>query len=68
MVDSRGANAWLLPGGMHEVSWGDVRGCIPSKAKLHGITPGATIVWDMMRYADTVNERAVLHPDWNVLF
>ena len=46
---SGGGHAWLLPGG--------VRGC--SGGGMCGCSWGRGHVWDMMRYGDTVNERAV---------
>ena len=56
-----GGHAWLLQGGMHGcsqgacvVSWG---ACVVAPGGVHGCSGGH--VWDMMRYADTVNERAV---------
>ena len=43
-----GGHAWLLRGGVH--------GC--SQGGMHGCSRGGH-AWDMMRYGDTINERAV---------
>ena len=55
MCGCSGGHAWLLLGGVHGCSGGGVHGCSRGCAWL---LPGGH-AWDMTRYRDTVNERAV---------
>ena len=57
---SLGGHAWLLPGGMHGCSGGHAW-LLPGHAWLLWGVCGCSggHAWDMMRYGDTVNERAV---------
>ena len=61
---SWGGHAWLLLGGMSGCSWGGMCSC--SWGGVHGccwgvcvVAPGGGHAWDMMRYRETINERAV---------
>ena len=53
---SQGGHVWLLPGGVHGCSQGGMHGC--SQGGMHGCSQGVH-AWDMTRYGDTINERAV---------
>ena len=51
---SPGGHAWFL-GSMHGCSWG---ACMVAPGGACMVAPGGR-VWDMMRYGDMINERAV---------
>ena len=53
-VVALGGNAWLLPGGHAWLLWGV---CMVAPGGVHGCLGGHA--WDMTRYGDMVNERAV---------
>ena len=48
---------WLLPGGMHGCSGGGA--CMVAPGGVCVVAPGGGHAWDMTRYGDAVNERAV---------
>ena len=54
---SGGWHAWLLLGCVHGCTWGGVRGCSQGEG-VCVVAPGGH-AWDMTRYRDTINERAV---------
>ena len=72
-VVALGGHVWLLWGGMHGCSWGGcmvapggMRGCsrggcawlLRGEGGMRGCSWGGH-TWDMTRYGDTINERAV---------
>ena len=58
MVAPGGGHAWLLPGGACVVAPGG-GACMVAKGGQHVWLLWGGHAWDMMRYGDTINERAV---------
>ena len=66
-IVAAGGCVWLLQGGMcgccggsmHSCCWGGMCGC-SRRACMFALGGGAcVVVWDMMRYRDTINEQTV---------